>query len=110
MKTFYKILNGLSPKYWSDIILLFGNSGLSIRAYSSSELLYVYGRTKKFSKIFFSYYIKEWNKSNAKIRNLESLSKFQKALLVYLPYVMQSTFLLQFNFKNNKESLKIENT
>ena len=50
---------------------------------SKSELTKFYIRTKNFSNTFFSFCIKEWYKLDAKIRNLGSVLRFKKLLLIY---------------------------
>ena len=73
---FYKILNGLIPKYLFDILPVLKNRHCSARNQSNLEL----SRTKSFDNSFFPYCIKEWNKLDTKIKNLPSLSTFKKAL------------------------------
>ena len=70
---FYKILNGLAPKYLFDIL----------RYSINLELSEFFIRTKSFSNSFFPYCVKEWNKLDTKIKNLPTLSTFKKALLVF---------------------------
>ena len=83
MIVFYKILNGLTPKYLSDIILVSNDSWQNTRAQLKLELTQFYTRTKSLSNTFFPFCIKEWNKLDAKIRNLPSISRFKKSLLIY---------------------------
>ena len=79
---FYKILNGLAPKYLFDILPVSKNWHCNTRNQSKLELSQFFIRTKSFSNSFFPYCIKEWNKLDMKIKNLPSLSTFKKALLV----------------------------
>ena len=80
---FYKILNGLAPKYLLDILPASKNRHYSTRNQSNLELSQFFSRTKSFSNSFFLYYIKEWNKLDTEIKNLPSLSTFKKELLVF---------------------------
>ena len=83
MMFFYKILNGLAPKYLFDILPVLKNRHYSTRNQSNLELSQFFSRTKSFSNSFFPYCIKEWNKLDTKIKNLPPLSTFKKALLVF---------------------------
>ena len=58
MVFFYKILNGLTPKYLSDIVHVSKDSCYNIRARSLSELTQFYTRAKSFSNTFFPFCIK----------------------------------------------------
>ena len=49
----------------------------------SRNLLNTIPKTKSFSNTFFLFCIKEWNKLDAKIRNLPSVSRFKKSFLIY---------------------------
>ena len=82
---FYKILNGLAPKYLLDFLPVSKNRHYSTRNQSNLnlELSQFFSRTKSFSNFFFPYCIKEWKKLDTKIKNLPSLSTFKKALLVF---------------------------
>ena len=67
---FYKILNGLTTKFLFYFTLVLNGSCYSTRAQSKSKLTQFYSRAKGFSNTFFPFCIKEWNKLDAKIRNL----------------------------------------
>ena len=75
---FYKMSNGLTPKYLFDIIPALNDSCHNTRAQSKSELTQFYSRTKSFGNTFFPFCIKEWNKLDAKLRNLPSASRLKK--------------------------------
>ena len=77
---FYKILNGLTPKYLFEILPVSNDSCYNTRAQSKLELTQFYTKTKSFINTFFTFCIKEWNKLDAKIRNLPSVSRFKKSL------------------------------
>ena len=79
---FYKILNGLTPKYLFDNIPVSNDSCYNTRAQSKLELTQFHTRTKSISNTFFPFCIKEWIKADAKIRNLPSVSRFKKSLLI----------------------------
>ena len=89
---FYKILNGLAPKYLFDILPVSKNRHYSFRNQSNLELSQFFSRTKSFSNSFFPYCIKEWKKLDTKIKNLPSLSTFKKALLVFCKTEKNSLF------------------
>ena len=89
---FYKILNGLAPKYLFDISPVSKNRHYSTKNQSSLELSQFFSRTKSFSNSFFHYRIKEWNKLDTKIKNLPSLSTFKKAILVFCKTEEDSLF------------------
>ena len=89
---FYKRLNGLTPKYLFDIILVSNDSCFNTGAQLKSELTQFYTRTKSLSNTFFPFCIKEWNKLDAKIRNLPSISRFKKSLLIYFKTDENSIF------------------
>ena len=76
MILFYKILNGLEPKYLFDILPVSKNRHYSTRNQSKLELGQFFTRTKSFSNSFFPYCIKEWNKLDPKIKNLPSALSF----------------------------------
>ena len=85
MINFYKILNGLAPKYLFDILPVSKN-----RHYSTKNQFFT--RTKSFSNSFFPYCIKEGSKLDTKIKNLPFLSTFKKALLVFCKTEENSLF------------------
>ena len=58
----------------------------------SRNLLNSYTRTKSFSNTFFPFCIKEWNKLDAKIKNLPWVSRFKKSLLIYFKTDENSIF------------------
>ena len=89
---FYKILNGLAPKYLFDISPVSKNRHYSTRNQSNLELSQFFSRTKSFSNSFFPYCIKELNKLDTKIKNLPSLSTFKKAPLVFCKTEENSLF------------------
>ena len=60
---FYNILHGLAPKYLFDIFPVSKNQHYSTRNQKNLELSEFFTRTKSFSNSFFTYCIKEWNKS-----------------------------------------------
>ena len=82
---FYKILNGLAPKYLFDILPVSKNRHFSFRNQSNLELVK-----------FFPYCIKEWKKLDTKIKNLSSLSTFKKALLVFCKTEENSLFNVHY--------------
>ena len=92
---FYKILNGLAPKYFYDILPVSKNRHYSTRNQAKLELSHFFTKTKSFSNSFFSYCIKEWNKLDTKMKNLPSLSTFKKALLVFCKTKENSLFNVQ---------------
>ena len=89
---FYKILNGLAPKYLFDILPVSKNRHYSFRNQLNLELSQFFSRTKSFSNSFFPYCIKEWKKLDTKIKNLPSLSTFKKPLLVFCKTEENSLF------------------
>ena len=60
------------------------------KAQSKSKLTQFHNRTARTSVI--PYCIKEWNKLDAKIRNLPFVSRFKKSLLIYLKTDKNSIF------------------
>ena len=80
---FHKILHKLTPKYKFDIIPVSSDSCYNTIAQSKLDLTQLYSRTKSFSDIFFPFCITKWNKLDAKIRNLPSVFRFKKLLLIY---------------------------
>ena len=89
---FYKILNGLAPKCFYDILPVSKNRHYNTRNQAKLELSQLFTRTKSFSNSFFPYCIKEWNKLDTKIKNLQSLSNFKKALLGFCKTEENSLF------------------
>ena len=89
---FYKILNGLTPKYIFNIIPVSNDSCYNTRLLLKLELTQFYTRTKSFSNTFFPFCIKEWNKLDAKIRNLSSIFRFKKSQLIYFKTDENSVF------------------
>ena len=69
--------HGLIPKYLFDITPVSNDSCYNTRDQSKSELTQFYTSTKSFNSIFFPFCFKEWNKLDAKIRNLPSVSRFK---------------------------------
>ena len=92
MVFFYEILNGLAPKYLFDILPISKNQHYSTKNQSNLELSQIFSRTKSFRNSFFPYCTKEWNKLDAKIKNLPSLSTFKKAFLVFCKTEKNSLF------------------
>ena len=78
MCLFFKIVNGLTPKYLSDILPRLNRSRNPIRA----QQFYPFDfNTNYFINSFFPYSVHEWNKLDPCIKNLTSFSLFKKALL-----------------------------
>ena len=71
------------PLYYTNIIPVSNHSSCNTRTQPMLELSQFFSRTKSFSNTFFSLCIKEWNKLDAKIRNLPFVSKFIKLQLIY---------------------------
>ena len=90
MKFFENILNGLTPKYEFDIIPVSNNRCYNTKAQSKLELTQFYTITKSFINTFSPFCIKEWSKLDIKIRNLLSVSRFKKLLLIYFKTVENS--------------------
>ena len=80
MILFYKILNCQNAKYIFDVIPESNDCCCNTKASSKSEIL---EQKKSFSNTFFLFCIKEGSKLDAKIRNLSSISRFKKLLLIY---------------------------
>ena len=89
---FHKILNGLTPKYLFDVIPVLNGSCSNTRAQSKLEVTQFHTRTKSLSNTFFPFCIKEWNKLDAKVRNLPPVSRFKKSLLIYFKTDENSIF------------------
>ena len=118
---FYKILNGLAPKYLYDILPVSKNRHYSTRNQAKLELSQFFTRTKSFSNSFFPYCIKEWNKLDTKIKNLPSISTFKKAPLVFCkteenslfnahnPIGVKYLYSLRLNFSHLNEHKFIHN-
>ena len=92
---FDKILNYLTPKYLFDITPVSNDSCYNTRAKSKAELTQYYTKTKSFSNTLFLFCIKKWNKLDAKIRNLPSVSRFKRSFLIYFKTNENSTFEAQ---------------
>ena len=75
---FYKIVNGLLPKYLQSFLETYSQETYSLRSQSSDKLKSIPCRTKTFKNTFFPYCIDEWNNLDKEIRNAKSLYKFRK--------------------------------
>ena len=96
---FYKILNGLTPKHLLDIISVSSGSCYNTRALSKSELTQFYSAAKSYSSTFFPLCIKEWNKLDAKIRNL-TFTEICLAALTNQPIKFQIQKIAFYLFQN----------
>ena len=93
---FYKILNGLLPRYLFDIIPVAAHGNRSLR--SKTEIRRIYARTDRFARSFFPYSISQWNNLDSRIKNLPSISRFKRAILNFV----RPTPMPTFNVSNNK--------
>ena len=75
-----------------DIISVSNDNCYNTRAQSKLQLNQFYTRTKSFRNSLFPFIIKEWNQLDAKIRNLPSVSRFKKSLLIYFKTDESSIF------------------
>ena len=75
---FYKIVNGLLPKYLQSFLETYSQKTYSLRSQSSDKLKSIPCRTKTFKNTFSPYCIDEWNNLDKEIRNAKSLYKFKK--------------------------------
>ena len=82
---FYKIVNGLLPKYLQSFLETYSQKTYSLRSQSSDKLKSIPCRTKTFKNTFFPYCIDEWNNLDKEIRNAKSLYKFKKFLKTEKP-------------------------
>ena len=89
---FYEILKVSTPKYVFDIIPVSNGNCYNTRAQSKSEFTWLYTKTKSFNSALFPSCIKEWNLLDAKSRNLPSVFRSKKSLLIYFKTDENSIF------------------
>ena len=92
--TFYKILNGLSPRYLLDYIPI-NNTSRNLRFKPS--VCPIYARTNCFQNSFFPFCIDHWNKLDDNLRNLPTISSFKRAILNFIRPNPIQTFELNDN-------------
>ena len=78
------MIQGLLPSYLQTY-----HNGVSERAYltlltAQNKIKLIPVRTKVFENSFFSYSIKEWSILNDRIRNIESINKFEVTILNFI--------------------------
>ena len=93
--SFYKILNGMAPRYLSDLIPPRNRATANLRI--RPPLYPLYARTDRYRASYFPYCIAEWNKLDSRIRDLPSISRFKRALLNFLRPKGESTFKVSNN-------------
>ena len=78
---FYKILNGLAPKYLSNHL---PPQNIALRNLRTRPLFQTQGRTERFRGTFFPFCTSTWNNLDSRIRDLPSISKFKSAIFEFL--------------------------
>jgi len=78
---FYKIKKGFAPAYLSEHIPNYIEPNIELRNRNERTL---FSRTDRYSNSFFPYCINNWNKLDATIKALPSLSLFKKHLNTYI--------------------------
>ena len=75
---FYKIVNGLTPSFLSDIVPVQPQHRYNLRNLAIVPSMLC--RTNRFLESFFPYTIKLWNKLPENIRQSKTLDKFKQSL------------------------------
>lgn len=76
MILFYKIQNGLTPEYLSSIIPPMTNDRYNLR--NASDIPGIFARTTLYYNSFFPSVIREWNNLPLNVRNISTLSSFER--------------------------------
>lgn len=79
---FYKIVNGLAPRYLSNYLPPMRVALPCLRR--RPQIYQINVRTERFRNSFFPFCMSEWNNLDSRIKNLQSISKFKSAILDFL--------------------------
>ena len=77
---FYKMVNGLSPRYLSSLVPPLVNRVSSYNLRNSNDIRMVPASSKSYYESFLPSVVREWNKLPTHVRNSESLNIFKRNL------------------------------
>ena len=78
---FYRVLNGLLPKYLYLYLTFPTQENCPLRSALTKKTNVIPSRTRTFKKTFFPYGINEWNNLKAKVTNAKSIKFFKKMIV-----------------------------
>ena len=78
---FYKIVNGLLPKYLYSYLKLLPQENYPLRSALTTKIDPIPSRSKTFRKTFFSYCINEWNNLKPEVRNAKQTGVFKNMII-----------------------------
>ena len=92
MTFFYKIVNGLAPKYLTNYLNINSNPVYDTRASKKNYIRGFKTRTENFKHSFFPFCISEWDKLDYSLRNAESIQLFKSILKEFFNLKQKSLF------------------
>ena len=78
---FYKIVNGLLPKYLYSYLKFPSQENYPLRSALTTKINPIPSRSKTFRKTFFPYCINEWNNLKPEVRNAKQIGVFKKIII-----------------------------
>ena len=78
---FYKIANGLLPKYLCLYLKFPSQENYPLRSALTTKINPIPSRSKTFRKTFFLYCINEWNNLKPEVRNPKQIGVFKKVII-----------------------------
>ena len=88
---FYKIVNGLAPKYLTNYLNINDNWVYKTRA-SEHNIKRVGTRTENFKQSFFSFCVNKWYKLDISLRKAENIKLFKSMLKDFFNLKQKSLF------------------
>ena len=73
MAFFYKIVNGIAPKYLTNYLNFNSNPAYDTRTSKKNDIRGLKTRTENFKHSFFPSCIREWNKLDYSLKKAESI-------------------------------------
>ena len=89
---FYRIVEGLSPRYFTKYVNLRSTSNYQTRSANNNNLKEFSCRTKSFKHSFFPFCFREWNKLDNTIRDAESVKQFKSIIKNFFSLNQRSLF------------------
>ena len=89
---FYKIVKGLSPRYLTKYVNLKSTSNYQTRSANKNNLQEFSCRTESLKHSFFPFCVREWNKLDNTIRDIESIKQFKSMLKNFFSLNRRSLF------------------
>ena len=91
---FYKIVNGLAPKYLANYLNINDNQVYKTRASEHNNIERFRTRTENFKQSFFPFCVNEWCKLDISLRKAENFKRFKSMLKDFFNLKQKSLFAI----------------